>query len=711
MAKQTGRGGATAKQSNRKKSESKSMQDKIINAALEEIYASVEAEQKKTSVKAPKQKKEKQPKPEVAEKAESKAAKQAEPKAAPQKQSRKPAKKAEKPEKAAKQAEVAAPAAVPASEKPAPEKPASERKTHVRKGNRKAEKANTGKGRAVDPVQIKRDPEARLRVIPLGGLMEVGKNMTLFECGDEILIVDCGIGFPDEDMPGIDLVIPDMSYLETNRDKIKGIVITHGHEDHIGAIPYFLRTFNVPVWGTKLSLGILKNKLEEFKLPWQADLRCVQAGDSIAVGKQFGVEFIRVNHSIADACALAISTPVGLVVHSGDFKLDLTPIEGEVMNLTRLGELGKQGVALLLCESTNAERPGYTPSEKKVGESLEYIFSVNKNKRIVIATFSSNVHRVQQIIDTSVRHGRKVAITGRSMLNIVSAARELGYMTVPDGVIVELAEIKKYKPEQLTLVTTGSQGEPMSALYRMAFGEHREVTLGPSDLVVLSASAIPGNESLINRIVNEISKMGVKVLHDSVVEVHVSGHACQEEIKLMQALTKPTYYMPVHGEYKHLAANAELARSMGMPADHIFISDIGRVLELSADGARFAETVPSGKVLVDGSGVGDVGNIVLRDRKHLSQDGLIVVVATVDMHARYVLSGPDIVSRGFVYVRESEDLMEQMRTVAAQAMDKSLSGRDADFYAIKNRVKDDLSKFIYQQTKRRPMILPVIMNV
>ena len=702
MAKQTGRGGATAKQSNRKKSESKSMQDKIINAALDEIYASVEAEQKKTSAKAPKQKKEKQSKVEVTEQAAPKAAKQAEPKAEPKKQTRKPAKKTEKPEKAAKQEKAAAPAAAPA-----PEKSASERKTHVRKGNRKAQKA----AKQAEAVQIKPDPDARLRVIPLGGLNEVGKNMTLLECNDEILIVDCGIGFPDEDMPGIDLVIPDMSYLETNRDKIKGVVITHGHEDHVGAIPYFLRTFNVPVWGTKLSLGIVKNKLEEFKLPWQADLRCVQAGDSIAVGESFAVEFIRVNHSIADACALAISTPVGLVVHTGDFKLDLTPIEGEVMNLTRLGELGKQGVKLLLCESTNAERPGYTPSEKKVGESLEYIFSVNKSKRIVIATFSSNVHRVQQIIDTSVRHGRKVAITGRSMLNIVSAARELGYMHVPDGVIVELAEIKKYKPEQLTLVTTGSQGEPMSALYRMAFGEHREVTLGPSDLVVLSASAIPGNESLINRIVNEISKMGVKVLHDSVVEVHVSGHACQEEIKLMQALTKPTYYMPVHGEYKHMAANAELARSMGVPADHIFISDIGKVLELSADGARFTGTVPSGKVLVDGSGVGDVGNIVLRDRKHLSQDGLIVVVATVDMHARYVLSGPDIVSRGFVYVRESEDLMEQMRTVAAQAMDKSLSGRDADFYAINNRVKDDLGKFIYQQTKRRPMILPVIMNV
>ncbi len=698
MAKQTNRngGGAPAKQSSRKKSESKkSVNEKIINAALEEIYASVEAEQKK----APKQKSKEQ-------------GKAAEPEqAAPKKQTRKSAAKDTKSAKEAKAAKETKPVEQPAEVAPKAEKPASERKTHVRTGRRKSEKAAESAKKAQAEVQIKHDPDARLRVIPLGGLNEVGKNMTLFECGDEILIVDCGIGFPDEDMPGIDLVIPDTSYLETNRDKIKGVVLTHGHEDHIGAVPYFLRTFNVPVWGTKLSLGILKNKLEEFKLPWQADLRCVQAGDTVAVGKSFGVEFIRVNHSIADACALAISTPVGLVVHSGDFKLDLTPIEGEVMNLTRLGELGKQGVKLLMCESTNAERPGYTPSEKKVGESLEYIFSVNQSKRIIIATFSSNVHRVQQIIDTSVRHGRKVAITGRSMLNIVSAARELGYMHVPDGVIVELTDIKRYKPEQLTLVTTGSQGEPMSALYRMAFGEHNQVTLGPSDLVVLSASAIPGNESLINRIVNEISKMGVKVLHDSVVEVHVSGHACQEEIKLMQALTKPTYYMPIHGEYKHMAANGELARSMGMAADHIFISDIGKVLEISEDGAKFTGTVPSGKVLVDGSGVGDVGNIVLRDRKHLSQDGLIVVVATVDMHARYVLSGPDIVSRGFVYVRESEDLMEQMRTVAAQAMDKSLSGRDADFYAIKNRVKDDLGKFIYQQTKRRPMILPVIMHV
>ena len=688
MAKQSNRGGAAAKkQSNRKKSESKSVSEKIINAALEEIYASVEAEQKEQKQPAPKTTRQKNTEP----------AKQR-------------TKKTEKPEKAAKAPAKTPAPAVPEVSAPAEKKP-SERKTHVRTGRRKADKSAVQTAVQAPVATVRHNPESRLRVIPLGGLMEVGKNMTLFECDDEMLIVDCGIGFPDEDMPGIDLVIPDMSYLEANKEKLKGVVLTHGHEDHVGAVPYFLRSFNVPVYGTKLTLGILKNKLEEFKLPWQADLRCVQAGDTVSLGHSFAVEFIRVNHSIADACALAISTPVGLVVHSGDFKLDLTPIEGEIMNLTRLGELGKQGVLLLLCESTNAERPGYTPSEKKVGESLEYIFSVNKNKRIVIATFSSNVHRVQQIIDTSIRHGRRVAITGRSMLNIVSAARELGYMSVPDGVIVELQDIKRYKPEELTLITTGSQGEPMSALYRMAFGEHNQVTLGPQDLVVLSASAIPGNENLINRIVNEISRMGVKVLHDSVVEVHVSGHACQEEIKLMQALTKPKYFMPVHGEYKHLAANAEIARSMGVPADNIFISDIGKVLEISAKGAKFAETVPSGKVLVDGSGVGDVGNIVLRDRKHLSQDGLIVVVATVDMHARYVLSGPDIVSRGFVYVRESEDLMEQMREIAAAAMDKSLSGRDADFYAIKNRVKDDLGKFIFSKTKRRPMILPVIMNV
>ena len=499
--------------------------------------------------------------------------------------------------------------------------------------------------------------KGKLRVIPLGGLNEIGKNLTVLEYADDIIIIDCGLGFPDEDMLGVDLVIPDISYLETNCDKIRGIFLTHGHEDHIGAIPYLLRQINPPIYGTKLTLGIIKNKLAEHKLPCEADLRCVCAGDTVKAG-QFSVEFIHVNHSIADACCLAITTPLGVVVHTGDFKLDVTPIDGEMIDLTRLGEIGRRGVMLLMCESTNAERPGFTPSEKKVGKSLDTIFTANPTKRMVIATFSSNVHRVQQIINTSIAHGRRVAVTGRSMLNIIGAALELGYMTVPEGVLVDINEIKRFKPEELTLITTGSQGEPMSALYRMAFGDHSQITLSSNDLVVLSSSPIPGNEKLVSRIINELTKNGVSVFHDAVVETHVSGHACQEEIKLMQALIKPTYYMPVHGEYRHLAANRELALDMGMESNKIFISDVGKVLEIDANGARFAGTVPSGKVLVDGYGIGDVGNIVLRDRHHLAQDGLIVVVASVDTDARLLLSGPDIVSRGFVYVREAEELME-----------------------------------------------------
>lgn len=550
-----------------------------------------------------------------------------------------------------------------------------------------------------------------LRVIPLGGLNEIGKNLTVLEYADDIIIVDCGMGFPDEDMPGIDIVIPDISYLEANRDKIRGIVLTHGHEDHIGAIPYVLREINPPIYGTKLTLGIIKNKLEEHVLPVVPELNCVKAGQTVRLGS-FAVEFIHVNHSIADACALAITTPLGVVIHTGDFKLDVTPIDGDMMNLTRLGEIGRKGTLLLLCESTNAERPGFTPSEKKVGRSLEYIFTSNTDKRIVIATFSSNVHRVQQIIDVSAAHGRKVAITGRSMLNIVGAAVELGYMNVPDGVLIDVNEIKRFKPEELTLVTTGSQGEPMSALYRMAFGEHSQVTLGRRDLVVLSSSAIPGNEKLVGRIINELSKNGVSVLHDAVVEVHVSGHACQEELKLMQALTKPKYLMPIHGEYRHLAANRELALDMGMDDRNIFISDIGKVLEIDSKGARFSGTVPAGKILVDGYGVGDVGNIVLRDRRHLAQDGLIVVVASVDTESGLLISGPDVVSRGFVYVRESEELMDEVRAIAAEAIDKCLGrGGRVDRMHLKNCVKDDLSKFLYAKTKRKPMVLPVIMNV
>ncbi len=553
--------------------------------------------------------------------------------------------------------------------------------------------------------------KGKLRVIPLGGLNEIGKNLTVLEYADDIIVIDCGVGFPDEDMPGIDLVIPDISYLEANREKIRGVLLTHGHEDHIGAIPYLLRQINPPIYGTKLTLGIIRNKLEEHSLPFEPQLNCVSAGDIVKLGN-FSVEFIHVNHSIADACALAITTPLGVVVHSGDFKLDITPIDGDMMNITRLGEIGKKGTLLLMCESTNAERPGFTPSEKKVGKSLEAIFSANKDKRIVIATFSSNVHRVQQIINTSVAHGRRVAVTGRSMLNILGAAVEHGYMTVPEGVLVDVNELKRFKPEEITLITTGSQGEPMSALYRMAFADHSQIVLGQNDLVVLSASPIPGNEKLVGRIINELTKNGVSVLHDAVAEVHVSGHACQEEIKLMQALVKPKYYMPIHGEYRHLAANRALAQDMGIDDSKIFISDVGKVLEIDAKGAKFVGTVPAGKVLVDGYGVGDVGNIVLRDRRHLAQDGLIVVVASVDTEAGLLLSGPDIVSRGFVYVRESEELMDEVKQVALDAINRCLNRKRAvDRMELKNAVKDDLSKFLYSKTKRKPMVLPVIMNL
>ena len=562
-----------------------------------------------------------------------------------------------------------------------------------------------------DFFEVKYDPNAKVRIIPLGGLHEIGKNMTAIECGDDIIVIDCGLAFPDEEMPGVDLVIPDVTYLEANASRVRGIVLTHGHEDHIGAIPYVLRNINPPIYGTRLTVGIVRNKLKEFSLDVEPKLIEVKAGDVIRLGGMT-VEFIHVNHSIADACALAIKTPLGTIVHSGDFKLDLTPIDGEIMDITRLGELGKEGVLLLMCESTNAERPGSTPSERKVGASLEYIFNTHKQQRIVIATFSSNVHRVQQIIDAAARHGRKVAVTGRSMLNIVGAATELGYMNVPKGVLIDISEIRKYNPEQITIVTTGSQGEPMSALYRMAFGEHREVQLTMNDVVIISSSAIPGNEKLVGRIINELCKCGVKVIHDSSADVHVSGHACQEELKLMQALTRPKYFMPVHGEYKHLAANRDLALSMGMDSRNIFISDIGNVLEIDKNGAKINGTVNAGRVLVDGYGVGDVGNIVLRDRLLLSQDGLIVVVATISSDGGFLLSGPDIVSRGFVYVRESEDLMEEMRRVVLDTMNSCLNSKSRlDWYHIKGKVKDDLAKFIYSSTKRKPMIIPMIMNV
>lgn len=555
-----------------------------------------------------------------------------------------------------------------------------------------------------------RNTGAKLRVISLGGLGEIGKNITLFECGNDIVIIDCGMGFPDDDMLGVDLVIPDASYLVKNADKIRGILITHGHEDHIGAIPYILKQINVPIYGTRLSLGIIEGKIAEHKLSYEPDFYTVEAGDVINLGA-IKAEFIHVNHSIADACAIYLKTPAGTVFHSGDFKLDVSPIDGKIMDLTRIGELGKSGIDLLLCESTNAAREGFTPSERTVGSSLQRIFSSYENNRIIIATFSSNVHRVQQIINASYAHGRKVAILGRSMVNVIGAAAELGYIELPDGVLIDVSEIKKYRPDELTLITTGSQGEPMSALYRIAFSEHDRVKLNTGDVVVLSSSAIPGNEKLVGKIVNALIRSGVKVVSDSVEDVHVSGHACKEEIKLLIALTKPKYFMPIHGEYRHLYANKENAEYMGIAQENIFISEIGRVLEMDRKGARFNGSVTAGQILVDGSGIGDIGSVVLRDRKLLSEDGLVVVVAVIDLEGGYFVSGPDIVSRGFVYVKESEELMDRARKLCSSTIERALSHNTKDRTVLKGQIKDDLAKFIFKETKRKPVILPILMEI
>ncbi len=550
----------------------------------------------------------------------------------------------------------------------------------------------------------------KLKVAMLGGLHEIGKNLAVIEYGEDMIIVDCGLGFPEDDMLGIDLVIPDITYLEKNEDRILGIFLTHGHEDHIGALPYVLKRISPPVYGTALTLGILAKKLEEHTFEYEPDLNVVNAGDTVSLGA-FCVELINVNHSIADAVCLAIKTPLGTIVHSGDFKIDLTPVESKMMNITRLGEIGNEGVLLLMCESTNAERPGYTPSERKVGASLDNIFHSYEDKRITIATFSSNVHRVQQIINAAEKYNRKVAVTGRSMENIVSAAIRLGYIHAAEGVLIDITEIKKYKPGQITIVSTGSQGEPMSALYRMAFSEHDKVELTDDDLVIISANAIPGNEKFVNKIINELYKKGVTVLHDAIADVHVSGHACQEELKMMHALTKPKYFMPIHGEYRHLLAHKRLAEYMGEDPENIFVSEIGKVLEIDSNGAKFNGNIPAGKILVDGYGVGDVGNIVLRDRRHLSEDGIIIVVCSINIDARLILCGPDIISRGFVYVREAEEMMDELKergyTVLEDCFDKNIE----DFAQIKNKIKDDLAKYIYQKTKRRPMILPIIMNI
>ena len=550
---------------------------------------------------------------------------------------------------------------------------------------------------------------SKVRVMMLGGLNEIGKNIAVIEYENDIIVIDCGLAFPDEDMLGVDLVIPDFTYLEKNASKIRGILITHGHEDHIGGLPYLLKSINVPVYGTRLTLGIVESKLAEHKLLGERELITVEAGTVLKLGV-FKCEFIRANHSIADACMIAVKTPEGNILHTGDFKLDVSPIGGEMMDLTRIGEYGREGILLLMCESTNVDHPGFTPSEKRVGASLDLIFMTNTDKRIIIATFSSNVHRVQQIINSSVKYGRKVAITGRSMLNVVGAAVRLGYMDVPAGALIDIADINRYPAEKITIVTTGSQGEPMSALYRMAFSDHSQVELTPRDLVVLSSHAIPGNEKLVSRIINEMYKKGVSVYHDEAV-VHVSGHACQEELKLIHALTKPKYFIPIHGEYHHLMQHKELAEYMGMDPQNIFLMDIGQVLELDRNSCKKNGTVPSGRMLVDGYGVGDVGNIVLRDRRHLAQDGLIVVVATVDIDEATIVSGPDLISRGFVYVRESEELMDNVKELVRGVLCDTLDSGVTEWTQMKTNVKDSLTKYLYTKTKRKPMILPIIMNV
>ena len=561
------------------------------------------------------------------------------------------------------------------------------------------------------PRKKKTEATGKLKIAMLGGLYEIGKNIAVIEYEDEILVVDCGLGFPDDDMLGIDLVIPDITYLVENQEKIKGIILTHGHEDHIGALPYVLAQISPPVYGTPLTIGILEVKLEEHQYEIKPDLHVVRAGQKIKLGC-FEVEFINVNHSIPDAVCFAIKTPLGMIIHSGDFKIDLTPVDSPMIDLPRIGELGNEGVLLLMCESTNAERPGYTPSERTVGASLDSIFFKNADKRISIATFSSNVHRVQQIINTSEKYGRKVVINGRSMQNIVSVAMELGYMHAAEGTLIDILDIKKYNPEQLTIVCTGSQGEPMSSLYRMAFSDHSRIELSNNDVVVISANAIPGNEKLVNNIINELFRRGVSVIYDAIVsDVHVSGHACQEELKTMHALTKPKYFMPIHGEYKHLATHRNLALFLGEKPENIFLSETGRVLEIDAEGARFNGTVPSGRVLVDGYGVGDVGSIVLRDRRHLSLDGIIVVTAAVDAGTGLLLSGPELFSRGFVYVREAEEMMDELRDMAAGIIEEYYDHNDTDFTTMKNRIKDETAKYINQKTKRKPMILPIILEI
>ena len=552
----------------------------------------------------------------------------------------------------------------------------------------------------------KKENSGKLKIIPLGGLEQIGMNITAFEYEDSIIVVDCGLSFPEDDMYGIDLVIPDITYLKDNIDKVKGFFITHGHEDHIGAIPYVLREINVPIYSTKLTNGIIEHKLREHNMLTKVKRKVVKYGQHINLGC-FRVEFIKTNHSIQDAAALAIYSPAGIIVHTGDFKVDYTPVFGDAIDLQRFGEIGRKGVLALMCDSTNAERPGFTMSEKTVGKTFDEIFADNKNHRIIIATFASNVDRVQQIINTAYKNGRKVVVEGRSMVNIIGIASELGYISIPDNTLIDIEELKRYPDEQTVIITTGSQGEAMAALSRMASGVHKKVTIKPNDTIVLSSNPIPGNEKSVSRVINELSAKGAEVIFQ---DAHVSGHACQEELKLIYSLVKPKYAIPVHGEYRHLTAQKNVVEELGIPKENIFVLASGNILELDSQSAQVTGTVHTGAILVDGLGVGDVGNIVLRDRQHLAEDGIMIVVVTLERHSNVILAGPDIVSRGFVYVRESEDLMDGAREVVENALDSCLERNITDWGKIKTVVKDALSEFLWKRTKRSPMILPIIME-
>ena len=549
-----------------------------------------------------------------------------------------------------------------------------------------------------------------LHIIPLGGIDEIGKNITAYEYGGEMILVDCGMSFPDEDMPGIDIVIPDFTYLQQNADKVLGLFVTHGHEDHIGAIPYLLKNLNIPVYGTPLTLGLISGKLKEHKIFESAKLNELRPHGTVTVGP-FTVEFIHVNHSIPDSVAVAIRTPAGTVIQTGDFKIDTTPIDGDMIDLARFAELGSEGVLALLSDSTNADRPGYTPSERVVGDTFRDLFRKAEGRRIIVATFSSNIHRIQQIIDEAARNGRKVSVSGRSMVNVVNVANELGYLDLPDGILVDIETIKRYPPEKLVIITTGSQGEPMSALHRMAFSDHRLVEITPNDTIIVSANPIPGNEKLVDRVVNELMKLGAEVIYERMYDVHVSGHACQEEQKLMIGIVKPKFFIPVHGERKHLCKHSASAQSVGIPKENIIIPKNGTVIELTASYVKETGVVPAGRVMVDGLGVGDVGSVVLRDRKHLAEDGVVIIALTMDSVSREVVSGPDVISRGFVYVKESEQLLQEATDVACDLLEQCYISGNTDWNNIRNRLRDGVAKYISEATGRTPMIIPIIMNI